>query len=80
VTKPGSPAWLKARGIVWTWWTPGEPDGDLHGFWSARERDAYDRGAPGPFRRIVRNHHSLGPVPDEIKEARRITDKWQSRS
>ena len=57
---------------VITWWTPGEPEDDLHGFVSRQERDDHDAGKHGPFRRIVRDHHSLGPVPFEVKLIRRL--------
>lgn len=73
----GSAAWLRERGIVWTYWSPGEPADDLHGFVTVRERDDCERGKPGPFRRIVRDHHKLGPVPDDIVAVREITDKWK---
>ena len=76
--KPGSEAWLRARGVAWVHWSPGEPEDDLHGFVTQRERDEYERGKPGPFRRVVRDHHKLGPVPDDVRAAREITDKWQT--
>lgn len=41
--------------LPWVWWSPGEPDDDLFGFITKKERDASGRGEPGPFRRIVRN-------------------------
>ncbi len=72
----GSEAWLKAHGVVWVDWYPGDDEDDLHGFVTARERDAYERGEPGPFRRVVRDHHKLGPVPDELVAVREITGKW----
>lgn len=50
---------------VWIWWSRGEPEDDLHGFLTREDRDAEARGEPGPFRRIVRDHHRLGPVPLE---------------
>lgn len=65
------------RKPVWTWWSPGEPEHDLHGFVTVRDRDDYERGKPGPFKRVVRNHHELGPVPDDITAVREITDKWK---
>jgi len=63
---------------VWTWWSPGEPTTDLHGFVTRRDRDAYVNGDPGPFRRIVRNHHKLGPVPDDVAAVHAILDEWVS--
>lgn len=45
---------------VTIWWSPGEPEDDLHGFVTKEHRDACDAGEPGPFLRIVRNHHKLG--------------------
>lgn len=57
------------------WWSPGEPEDDLHGFLSRKERDAHGRGATGPFRRIVRDHHALGPVPFEVRITRAYLDK-----
>lgn len=62
---------------VWAWWTPGEPEDDLHGFMSMRERDDFERGKPGPFRRVVRDHHRLGPIDPEILAVRQITDRWK---
>lgn len=70
--RAGSEAWLKARGTVWVDWYPGDAEDDLHGFVTVRERDAFEAGKPGPFRRIVRNHHKLGPVPDEVLAVRTI--------
>lgn len=57
---------------VWVWWSPGEPEDDLHGFVSREERDDCDAGKPGPFKRIVRNHHELGPVPLEVQLIRKL--------
>lgn len=76
---PGSPEWLEARGVVWVLWSPGEPEDDLHGFWAKKERDDFEKGKPGPFRRIVRDHHKLGPVPADILAVRAITDTWKRR-
>lgn len=42
---------------VTIWWSPGEPEDDLHGFVTKAHRDACDAGESGPFLRIVRNHH-----------------------
>ena len=67
------------RNPVWTWWTPGEPEDDLHGFVTVKDRDACERGKPGPFKRVVRDHHKLGPVPEDIKAVRAITDGWRNR-
>jgi hypothetical protein len=66
-----------ARQRTYIFWTPGEFEDDLHGFLTVRERDRFERGEPGPFRRIVRDHHKLGPVPAEILAVREITDKWR---
>ena len=52
---------------VIVWWSPGEPEDDLHGFLTKQERDDHGAGKPGPFRRIVRDHHKLGPVPFEAQ-------------
>lgn len=60
---------------VTVWWSPGEPEDDLHGFVSKEERDACDRGEPGPFRRIVRDHHKLGPIPFEARVTRAYLDR-----
>lgn len=57
---------------VTIWWSPGEPEDDLHGFVTREDRDAHGRGDLGPFRRIVRDHHKLGPVPEEVKIIRRF--------
>lgn len=59
---------------IWIWWSPGEPDEDLHGFVTRVDRDAHGRGEQGPFKRIVRNHHKLGPIPDEVKIIRKYLD------
>lgn len=64
---------------VATWWSPGEPEGDLHGFKTSRERDAFERGEPGPFRRIVRNHHKLGPVPPDVLAVREVMEHWKGK-
>lgn len=64
---------------VWIWWLPCDPEHDLHGFLTIRDRDEYERGNPGPFRRIVRNHHKLGPEPDDVLAVRAVTDKWNNR-
>lgn len=63
---------LKDRGAVWVDWYPGDADDDLHGFVTAKERDAFEKGKSGPFRRVVRDHHKLGPVPDDILAVRAI--------
>jgi hypothetical protein len=63
---------LRDRGVVWVNWCPGEPDDDLHGFVTVRERDAFEAGGAGPFRRVIRDHHRLGPVPAEILAVRQI--------
>lgn len=60
---------------VTIWWMRGEDESDLHGFVTREHRDAYDRGEPGPFLRIVRNHHELGPVPEEVIATRRYLDR-----
>ena len=65
------------RTPVWVWWFPGEPEDDLHGFMSIQARNSFERGDAGPFRRIVRDHHKLGPVPDDILAVREVTDKWK---
>jgi hypothetical protein len=54
---------------VTVWWSPGEWEGDLHGFLTREDRDAYDRGEAGPFQRIVRSP-ALGPVPFEARVTR----------
>lgn len=64
---------------VLTWWSPGEPEHDLHGFKTVRERAAFERGERGPFRRIVRNHHKLGPIDPALVAARRITANWNRK-
>lgn len=38
----------------WCYWRRGEYDGALLGFLSKRERDAYQAGSDGPFRRFIR--------------------------
>lgn len=55
---------------VTIWWSPGEDENDLHGFVTKKDRDDYDAGKVGPFLRIVRNHHELGPVPFEARMIR----------
>jgi hypothetical protein len=60
--------------LVSVLWSPGEPEGDLHGFLTREDRDAHDRGEPGPFRRIVRNP-ALGPVPFEARITRDYLDR-----
>jgi hypothetical protein len=62
---------------VWCWWSPGEPEDDLHGFVTVKDRDDFERGKPGPFKRVMRDHHKLGPVPADILAVRAITDKWK---
>ena len=64
--------------MVWTWWSPGEPEDDLHGFVTVKDRDAFERGKPGLFKRVVRDHHKLGPVPDDVRAVREVTDRWAS--
>ena len=66
-------------GQVYVWWSPGEPEDDLHGFRTQRERDDYARGKPGPFQRVVRDHHKLGPIDPAVLAVREITDKWVKR-
>lgn len=61
----------------WHRWSPGEHEDDLHGFVTAKDRDECERGKPGPFRRIVRDHHKLGSIDPEILAVRQITDKWK---
>lgn len=61
--------------MVWCWWSPGEPEDDLHGFVTREDRDACDRGERGPFKRVVRDHHKLGPVPPEVQLIRAMFDK-----
>ena len=75
----GSEEWLRARGVVWVDWYPGDTEDDLHGFVTAKERDDCEAGKPGPFRRIVRNHHKLGPVPADLLAAREIMDRWKQK-
>lgn len=65
---------------VWTWWSPGEPEYDLHGFVTREDRDACDRGEPGPFKRIVRDHHKLGPLPPERRFMIDMFAKWEQQS
>lgn len=51
---------------VTIWWSPCEPEDDLHGFVTRQDRDDCGAGKPGPFQRVVRDHHKLGPVPWEV--------------
>lgn len=39
--------------LPWVWWSPDEPEGDLLGFHTREDRDAFSRGEAGPFRRRV---------------------------
>lgn len=71
---------MAARKPVIVWWTPGEYEGDLHGFVTVRERDDCGAGKPGPFRRIVRDHHSLGPVPIEALIIRQYLDRGRAQA
>lgn len=59
---------------VTIWWFPGEPEHDLHGFLTRKDRDAHDKGNPGPFRRIVRDP-ALDPVPFEAQVTRNYLDR-----
>jgi hypothetical protein len=65
---------------VWIWWSPGEPEDDLHGFVEKAERDACDCGKPGPFRRVVRDHHKLGPISAERMAMLDMFRKWTERA
>lgn len=60
---------------VTVWWSPGEWEGDLHGFVTRQHRDDCGAGKPGPFLRIVRDHHTLGPVPLETQIIRSLWSK-----
>lgn len=64
---------------VWTWWSPGEPEDDLHGFLTREDRDAEARGEPGPFKRIIRDHHRLGPLSPERRVMLEMFRKWDQR-
>ena len=59
---------------VAVWWSPGEWEGDLHGFVTRADRDAYDRGEAGPFRRVVRDP-ALGPVPKDALAIREYLNR-----
>lgn len=60
---------------VTIWWTPGEPEEDLHGFVTKQDRDDCAIGKSGPFLRIVRNYHELGPFLLEVRLTRWVLDK-----
>lgn len=64
---------------VVAWWSPGEPEDDLHGFLTREDRDACERGEPGPFRRIVRDHHKLGPLSLERRAVLELFRKWERK-
>jgi hypothetical protein len=64
---------------VTVWWSPGEPEDDMHGFVTKKGRDAYMRGEPGPFERVVRNHHELGPITPERHALLDLFKKWENR-
>jgi hypothetical protein len=38
---------------LWAWWSRGDSERGLSGFITRKERDAFSRGEPGPFRRVV---------------------------
>lgn len=63
--------------MVWCWWSPGEPEDDLHGFVTVKDRDDFERGKPGPFKRIIRDHYKLGPIDPALVEARKIMGGWK---
>lgn len=44
---------MVGEGCLWRWWSKGEPEIGLLGFHTAEDRDAFDAGKPGPFRRNV---------------------------
>ena len=39
--------------IVWCWWDRGDSEDGLVGFHTAKDRDRFVEGKPGPFRRRV---------------------------
>jgi len=59
---------------VWIWWSPGEPEDDLHGFVTREDRDACGRGEARPFKRVVRDP-GRGQIPHETLIVRRYLDQ-----
>jgi hypothetical protein len=50
-------------------WHRGQSEDHVHGFATTEDRDAYDRGEPGPFERVLRAPDAP-PVPDECRIVR----------
>lgn len=44
---------MSEQPIVWVWWDRDEPEDGLVGFHTAKDRDAFSKGKPGPYRRRV---------------------------
>ena len=49
---------------VWVWWDREEWDGDLAGFHTREDRDRYQRGERGPFRRRFSRPTIMARVDD----------------
>jgi hypothetical protein len=73
---PKLPVVPKKLNIRYTWdiWWPGEPEDDLHGFVTEKERDAFQRGEPGPFRRVLRNPARGPRDPAQVMAQTLLTD------
>lgn len=52
-------------------WSPGQSEDHLHGFATRAGRDAYERGEPGPFERVLRDP-AAPPLPAETLLARAL--------
>lgn len=46
-------------------WGRGDPEDHLYGFATAKDRDAFERGDPGPFERVLRPLDAP-PPSDEV--------------
>lgn len=52
-------------------WQRGQSEEHVHGFATREGRDAYDRGEPGPFERVLRDP-AAPPISDETRLARAL--------
>ena len=69
----------KLSDLPWVWWSSGEPEDDLYGFLTVKERDAYGRGERGPFRRRVRDLRTH-PISPEEAVMTAMFAKWKELS
>lgn len=56
---------------AWIWWSRGDDEDMVLGFLHRADRDAFQRGKPGPFKRVLRTM----PISLEASLIKIITSK-----